>query len=81
MSFCSTCGPAQPNLAMKLLKYNDRLVHGAFAVKNFGGGDMVVILANQLADTADPLSISKLLTSIAWQADKVEAQLSEGDEN
>ena len=81
ISFCSTCGPAKPSHAVKLLKYNTRLVHGAFAIKDVGDGDMVVLLANLLAETADPLSVSKLLTSIAWQADKVESQLTEDDEN
>ncbi|MCA9245517.1 MAG: SPFH domain-containing protein [Planctomycetales bacterium] len=81
ISLCSTCGPARPNHALKLLRYNTQLVHGAFAIKNFGGGDMVVILANLIAETADPLAITRLLNSIAWQADKVESQLLDTDEN
>jgi membrane protease subunit (stomatin/prohibitin family) len=77
--FASTCGPARPDIAMKLLGYNAKLVHGAFAVHDFGSGQMVVLAANELADTADPLAISKLLTAIAWQADKVEEKLGGGD--
>jgi len=80
ISYTSTCGPARPGLAEKLLKFNAQLVHGAFAIKNFGAGDMVVIVANELAETADPLEISRLLTAIAWQADKVEQQLLGEDE-
>lgn len=75
ISYTSTCGPTRPGLAEKLLKYNAQLVYGAFAIKNLGAGDMVVIVANELAETADPLEISRLLTAIAWQADKVEQQL------
>lgn len=79
--FASTCGPARPDIAMKLLDYNARLVHGAFAVQDFGSGPMVVLTSNELADTADPLEISKLITAIAWQADKVEEKLVGGDEH
>jgi len=78
--FASTCGPARPDIAMKLLAYNAKLVHGAFAVQDFGSGAMVVLTSNEMADTADPLEISKLLTAIAWQADKVEEKLGGGDE-
>jgi membrane protease subunit (stomatin/prohibitin family) len=79
--FASTCGPARPDIALKLLGYNSKLVHGAFAVHDFGSGAMVVLAANELADTADPLAISKLITAIAWQADKVEEKLLSSDEH
>ena len=75
ISFRSICGPARPEIAMKLLQYNTQLVHGAFAVQSQDGGDVVVLQANQIAETADPLEVSRLLSSIAWQADKVEEQL------
>jgi hypothetical protein len=71
----------RPKLAMKLLEYNAKMVHGAFAVKNLGAGDMIVIQANELAETADPLAVSRLLSSIAWQADRVEEQLGGEDAN
>jgi hypothetical protein len=38
-------------------------------------GEMIVIRANQLPDTADPLEITRVITAIAWQADKVEGKL------
>ena len=66
---------------MKLLRYNTKIVHGAFAVVDQGSGDEVVIQANQLAETADPMEVTRVLTSIAWQADKVEEKLLGTDEN
>ena len=81
ISFSSTCGPARSGIAEKLLKYNRKMIHGAFAITDLGAGDMVVIVANELAETADPLEISRLLTAIAWQADKVEQQLLGEDEH
>lgn len=81
ISFRSNCGPARPEIAMKLLQYNTKLIHGAFAVQSQPGGDVVVLQANQIAETADPLEISRLLSAIAWQADKVEEQLLGTDQN
>ena len=81
VSYRSICGPASEKNAMALLRYNTRLLHGAFAVDNVGGGNVVVVQANQLADTLDPLEVSRVLTAIAWQADKVEEKLLGGDEN
>jgi hypothetical protein len=40
---------------------------------------MIVVQANQLADTADPLEITRVMTAVAWQADKVEEKLGGGD--
>jgi hypothetical protein len=65
---------------MALLRYNTKLLHGAFAVEKVGGAEMVVLAANQLADTIDPLEVSRVLTAIAWQADKVEQQLMGGED-
>ncbi|HAY81981.1 MAG TPA: hypothetical protein DCY79_19430 [Planctomycetaceae bacterium] len=81
ISFTSTCGPATEKNAMALLKYNMKMVHGAFAVQNTGSGEMVVLQANQLADTADALEVTRVMTAIAWQADKVEDQLTRGQDN
>ncbi|QDU96463.1 SPFH domain-containing protein [Lignipirellula cremea] len=79
ISFSSTCGPASEKNAMALLRYNMNTVHGAFAVQNTDSGEIVVIQANQLADTADPLEITRIVTALAWQADKVEEKLVGGD--
>jgi hypothetical protein len=75
IAFSSTCGPATDLNAMRMLRYNTQLVHGAFAVVTEGNQDHFAIQANQLATMADPVSISRVLTAVAWQADKVEEKL------
>ena len=77
----SVCGPFNEKNATALLSYNTRLVHGAFAVIDGSSGKQVVVRANQLADTADPLELTRTITSVAWQADKVEEKLTGKDEN
>jgi membrane protease subunit (stomatin/prohibitin family) len=77
--YSSTCGQATPEQAMALLRQNTQLAHGAYAIVNEGAGDMIVLTANQLADTADPLAVMRVLTAVAWQADKAEEQLGGGD--
>jgi len=72
IAYASTCGPATDKNALQLLKFNTRMVHGAFAVQSTPAGDMVVVQANQLADTLDPLQVTRVMTAVAWQADKVE---------
>ena len=82
LRYSSTCGPCTPQNAMQLLKYNNQMVHGAFAVQNTGSGDIVVVQASQLADTVAPLDVTRIVTAIAWQADKVEEKLlGGGDQN
>ncbi len=81
VSIRSICGPATDGNAMKLLKYNSRLVYGAFAVVPHSGGDMVAIQANMLATAIDAMSAGRMIASIAWQADKVEEKLMGTDEH
>ena len=81
LSFVSTCGPSSDKNAMVLLKLNTQLVHGAFAVQTTPSGDMIVVQANQLADTATALDVSRILTAVAWQADQAEEKLTGGDQN
>lgn len=81
ISYSSTCGPATPQNAMLLLRFNQQMVHGAFAVQKTPSGDMVVVQANQLADTADVLEVTRLVTAVAWQADRAEEKLTGGDEH
>ena len=81
IAYSSVCGPSSPQNAMLLLKFNQQMVHGAFAVHNTPAGEMVVVQANQLADTADPLAVTRLITAVAWQADKAEEKLTGGDVN
>jgi hypothetical protein len=80
IAYRSVCGPASEQNALTLLKYNTRMVHGAFAVESTDSGDMVVLQANQLADTADVLEVTRVVTALAWQADKVEQKLVGGDQ-
>jgi membrane protease subunit (stomatin/prohibitin family) len=80
ISYQSTCGPASDRNAMALLRYNAQLAHGAFAVQATGAGEMVVVLANQLAATADAAGVTRTVTAIAWQADKAEEKLGTGDQ-
>lgn len=80
VTFRSTCGPASQTNALALLRYNTQLVHGAFAVANIGGAEMIVVQANRLAENTDPLGVSRVLTAVAWQADKAEEKLLNKDE-
>jgi membrane protease subunit (stomatin/prohibitin family) len=75
ISLSSICGPAREETAMALLKHNTKMVHSSFAIEATEAGEMVVVEANQLADTADPLQISRAISAIAWQADQAEHQL------
>jgi membrane protease subunit (stomatin/prohibitin family) len=79
ISYSSTCGPAVERNAMTLLRYNAQMLHGAFAVQKSDAGELIVVQANQLADTADPLEVTRVITAIAWQADKVEEKLGGSD--
>jgi hypothetical protein len=81
VAFWSICGPAAEKNAMSLLRYNTKMLHGAFAVRSVGGAEMIVLQANLMAETLDPLEISRVLSAIAWQADKVEQKLVGEDEN
>lgn len=75
LSFRSTCGPATEENAMSLLRMNRHLVHGAYAIEDSPSGEMIVVQANQLAETADPLEITRAVTAVAWQADEAEQRL------
>jgi membrane protease subunit (stomatin/prohibitin family) len=81
LAFSSVCGPATSQNAMELLKFNTQMVHGAFAIESTPAGDIIVVRANQLTATADPLAVTKAISAIAWQADKVEEKLQAGDAN
>jgi len=79
ISITSVCGPASDKNAMALLRYNTKMVHGAFAVQATPSGEMIVVQANRLAETADPLALTRVMTAVAWQADKVEEKLGGSD--
>jgi len=73
--YWSICGPYEEKNAPLLLRHNAALLYGAFAVRNFGGTEMVVLQANQLASALTPLDVSRVISAIAWQADQLEQQL------
>jgi membrane protease subunit (stomatin/prohibitin family) len=80
VSFRSTCGPASEQNAQALLRYNSKLVHGAFAFEKVGDREMVTLQGSVLADTLTGPLVSQVLTAIAWQADKVEEKLTGTDQ-
>jgi len=81
IKFSSPCGPASDQNALVFLRFNAQTVHSAFAVEPTDAGEIIVVEANQLADTADPLEITRTIAAIAWQADRVEEKLLLTDEN
>ena len=81
VTYSSTCGPFNEKNAATLLRYNTKMIHAAFAVETVSGREMIVLRANQMADTLDPAAVSRVLPAIAWQADKVEEKLVGRDEN
>ena len=81
ISYSSVCGPSTPENALQLLKFNAQMVMGAFAIQSTPSGDMVVVCASQLAATSAALDVTRTITSIAWQADKVEEKLGDADRN
>ncbi|PQO43337.1 SPFH domain-containing protein [Blastopirellula marina] len=81
ITFQSYCGPATERNAVALLRYNTKMIHGAFAFATTPAGEMIAVQANELAETADALGLTRIVTAIAWQADKVEEKLLGTDEN
>ena len=81
VSFTSTCGPLSPENATTLLKYNLQMVHGAFAIESTDSGEMIVMRANQLASTLDAMEATRVITAVAWQADRVEEKLMGTDDH
>ncbi|MGD0383727.1 MAG: SPFH domain-containing protein [Thermoguttaceae bacterium] len=81
VNYWSVCGPFLEKNAAALLQYNTSTIHGAFAVKTIADKQMVVLQANQPADTLNPMEVGKVLAAIAWQADQVEQKLLGADEN
>ncbi len=81
ISFWSSCGAIDPRHALMLLRYNAQLIHGAFAIQQHDETEVLVIRGNLLADTADPLELTRTVTAIAWQADQFEEQLHGTDDS
>ncbi|TWT31576.1 SPFH domain-containing protein [Blastopirellula retiformator] len=81
ITFQSYCGPATERNAVALLRYNTKMIHGSFAFATTPAGEMIAVQANEHADTADVLGLTRIVTAIAWQADKVEEKLLGTDDN
>ncbi len=79
VAYWSVCGPASEKNAMALLRYNTKMLHGAFAVRTIAAHEMIVLQANHLAETLDSLEVGRVLSALAWQADKVEQKLGRDD--
>ena len=77
----STCGTINPSAAMTVLRNNDSVVHGAFAIRRMPDGELLVLRSNLLADLTDAGEMAKIISAIAWQADQVEQQLSGSADN
>ena len=76
----SVCGSATEEQAMSLLRQNRKMVNAAFAIEPSEAGEMIVVEANHLADTTDPLELMRAITSLAWQADRVDEDMSSGED-
>ncbi|MGC4006679.1 MAG: SPFH domain-containing protein [Pirellulales bacterium] len=76
VSFRSTCGPVTEKNALTLLRFNGKMVYGAFAVAKLGESESLVIQANLPADMLNPLAVTQVVGAVAWQADQVEEKLS-----
>ncbi len=79
--YWSICGPYEEKNAPLLLRHNAGLLYGAFAVRNFGGTELVVLQANMLAAALTALDVSRVISAIAWQADQLEQQLHNVDQH
>ena len=76
----SPCGAINPASALTVLRNNDSVAHGAFAMKRLDSGEVLVLKSNVLASLTNTAELAKLISSIAWQADEVEHQLSGGED-
>jgi membrane protease subunit (stomatin/prohibitin family) len=77
----SPCGAIHKAAALTILRNNDSVVHGAFAMKRTDDGEILVIKSNVLASLTNAVELAKIISAIAWQADEVESQLSGGDDS
>ena len=71
ISFLAVCEPARDDHAMSLLEHNSKLLYCAYAVRRLKKKRYVVVTSSQLAATADPEELQKILRSVAAGADRV----------
>ena len=79
VEYRSLCGAASEKNAMKFLRYNTKLHHGAFAIETIDDAEVILVHAEQLASTMDVLEVRRSIEAIAQQADRVEEKLSDED--
>ena len=72
----SPCGAINPAAALTILRNNDSVVHGAFAMKRVDDGEILVLKSNLLSNLTNAGELAKIISAVAWQADEVEQQLS-----
>ena len=75
----SACGPVSDRNALTLLRFNSKLVYGAFAVRKTDDGESLVLTNNVLADSLTAVAVTQIVSAIAWQADQVEEKISGKD--
>ena len=81
IEYRSVCGAASEKHAMKFLRYNTKLQHGAFAVEDIEGTDTLLVHQQQMATIITAAAAHRAIQAIAEQADRVEEKLSGEDEN
>jgi membrane protease subunit (stomatin/prohibitin family) len=75
----SACGPVTERNSLTLLRFNSKLVYGAFAVRKSDDAEALVLTCNVLADSLTPIAVTQIVSAIAWQADQVEEKISGKD--
>ena len=58
----TTCGAINPSAAMTVLRNNDSVVHGAFAIRRMPEGEVLVLRSNLLADLTDAGEMAKIIS-------------------
>jgi len=77
--FWSVCGPATEKNAVALLRFNAQLAIGAFAYDKLDGQEVIILQTTVPAATMTVFDVARILPALAWQADRVEEQLSGED--
>jgi len=76
----SPCGKAEPSRFKWALELNHGLSYGKLGIVGGPNGDEFVMSATLLEATADPAELRKAVLSVAEKADKVEQQITPGED-
>ncbi len=79
VTFWSICGPLAEGNAVPLLRYNAAMIYGAFALRQVGPQQVVVLQGSRLAECLTAAEVGRILPVLALQADRVERRLVGGD--